>query len=173
MEGRQDRSGPDPQFSPLQIVKGLLETGHSFRKDAVGCKGPQLRSLSYRSRHLSATSLIDRPCTLPQINLIATEHTDCFEHPHLEGGLHLSGAIPRRKAKCLMADEDQGRVRETIIARATMMARSGRFARCIDIEAALIPQFGYQALRADFRSPTFQNDIESLCREASRKQGES
>lgn len=68
--------------------------------------------------------------------------------------------------------EDSG-IRETIVARAAQMARSGQYARCIDIEAALIPQFGYQAMRSDFRSPAFQSHIERICREASRDQSNS
>jgi hypothetical protein len=66
-----------------------------------------------------------------------------------------------------MKNGDDGRIREVIVARAVEMAQSGQYARCIDIEAALIPQFGYQALRSDFRSPEFQIDIERMCREAS------
>jgi len=70
-----------------------------------------------------------------------------------------------------MNNRDDSGLRETIVARAAQMARSGQYARCIDIEAALIPQFGYQAMRSDFRSPAFQNDIERICREAFKGQG--
>jgi hypothetical protein len=69
-----------------------------------------------------------------------------------------------------MASAVDRQVREEIVSRATAMAQSGRYARCIDIEAALIPQFGYQALRGDFRSPTFQNDIERICHEATKRE---
>lgn len=56
-------------------------------------------------------------------------------------------------------------LREKIVTRATQMAQSGEYARCIDIEAALLPYFGYQAMRADFRSSSFQDTIECICRE--------
>lgn len=69
-----------------------------------------------------------------------------------------------------MKDKDDSGVRQTIVTRAAQMARSGLYARCIDIEAALIPQFGYQALRNDFRSPAFQNSIERICRDAFKGQ---
>lgn len=69
-----------------------------------------------------------------------------------------------------MKDKDDGGVREIIATRAAQMARSGQYARCIDIEAALIPLFGYQALRSDFRSLAFQNNIERICREAFKGQ---
>ena len=68
-----------------------------------------------------------------------------------------------------MGNSDDEGIRAAIVSRATEMARSGRFARCIDIEAALIPHYGYQAMRSDFRSPAFQNDIERICRESFRR----
>lgn len=82
-----------------------------------------------------------------------------------------AGRLALREPRGCMDNMISREVREEIISLATAMARSGQYARCIDIEAELIPQFGYQALRADFRSPSFQNDIEHICCEAMKRVG--
>jgi hypothetical protein len=107
---------------------------------------------------------------LPKVNVGDTKRTGIGKHAASQHSRRISIALSCGKHEGRMKDEEDSGVRETIVMRAAQMARSGEFARCIDIEAALIPQFGYQALRNDFRSPAFQNNIERICREAFKGQ---